>query len=70
MQYILCPRCKFRVPLQKHICTTCGYVVPSLTPAKAVTDELGSKAQKNGFWRQVLGLTSAVEEPANESSSV
>lgn len=33
MHYILCPRCQFKVPANKHICQTCGFRIPSAAPA-------------------------------------
>ena len=32
MHYILCPRCQFKVPANKHICQTCGFQIPSAAP--------------------------------------
>lgn len=69
MQYILCTRCKFRVPLNKHVCTTCGFTIPSLHAPKAVSDELGPKVQKNTFWRTFLGLNEPVEEKPSEPAA-
>lgn len=64
MQYLLCPRCKFRVPANRHLCTTCGNRIPD--PPRAVnSDRLGSggeKLQKIGFWQQFLGITSPEQE--------
>lgn len=58
MPYIICPRCRFRVPQNKHMCTTCGFVIPSPETTRAVTDTLGPqpKTQRSGFWRKFLGL--------------
>jgi hypothetical protein len=69
MQYILCSRCKFRVPLNKHVCTTCGLTIPPLHAPKAVPDELGPKVQKNTFWRTFLGLSAPVEEKPGEPAA-
>lgn len=64
MHYMLCPRCKFRVALNKHMCSTCGYVVPPPSSVRAVSDELGPmpKAQKGGFWAKFFGLEPQVDE--------
>ena len=58
MQYVLCSKCKFRVPLNKHLCATCGTAMPSLQAIKNAVkaDEAASKSQKFGFWQQFFGV--------------
>ncbi len=58
MQYLLCPRCQFKVQVTRHLCATCGYKIPSTNPPKAINSaELvsGQSLQKSSLW-QVLGL--------------
>lgn len=65
MQYLLCPRCKFRVPVNRHLCTTCGKKMPSLNPPRAVnTDALSESAKpgKSSFWQQFLGIAAPDQE--------
>lgn len=69
MQYVLCSKCRFRVPLNKHICATCGTKMPSLQAIKKATDaDVASKSQKSSFWAQFFGLAPQPEkqEPAQE----
>ena len=64
MQYILCPRCKFKIAVNRHICNTCGFDLAELRARAAVNDGLGSKtkAQKNGFWQKFLGIEPPPED--------
>jgi hypothetical protein len=75
MQYVLCSQCKFRVPLNKHICATCGHTMPSLQAIKSAVkaDEAASKSQKIGFWQQFFGLGTPqqdTKEPAKEEPAL
>lgn len=59
MHYILCPRCHFRVALNKHLCSTCGYNLSTANNARGVNEELGQGAKaKRGdnFWAKFFGL--------------
>ncbi len=67
MQYILCPRCSFKVPLKKHLCITCGYVLPKVSPA--VNDEPAAKAQRSKLW-QMIGNIVRETEPSNRPEPV
>lgn len=64
MQYILCPRCKFRVPHTKHICGTCGYVIASAPGTKkdAADYSAVAKPQSGGFWARFFGLETQQDE--------
>lgn len=65
MQYLLCPRCKFRVPSNRQLCSTCGNKIAAVNAPRAVnSDQLASTdvAQKQGFWHQWLGLAGTEQE--------
>lgn len=64
MQYILCPRCKFKIQVNRHVCNTCGFDLAELRAKAAVNDELGSKTkvQKAGFWHKFFGIQPPPEE--------
>jgi hypothetical protein len=67
MQYVLCPRCRFRVPMNKHICTTCGFEVPSSRgPQNQEKAPEKKEARTGSFWQQFFGLPSPVEEHQND----
>jgi len=75
MQYILCPRCKFKVPLTRHMCTTCGFVLTVPAGQRAVNDQLGAnpKVQKGGFWQKFFGLEAPSDdhkEPGQEEPAL
>jgi hypothetical protein len=60
----------------RHICSTCGFNIPSasVSNARAVNDQLGAKpqAEKSNFWGKLFGNAdnrndapdSGTEEPA------
>ena len=75
MQYILCPRCKFKVPLTRHMCTTCGFGLAAPPSKLSVNDQLGvsPKSQKGGFWQKFFGLevpSEEQQEPAQEEPAL
>jgi hypothetical protein len=74
MQYVLCSKCKFRVPLNKHICATCGNTMPSMQAIKNAVkaDVAASKSQKTGFWATFFGLAPQQDskEPATEEPAL
>lgn len=47
MQYLLCPRCQFKIPANKHICQTCGFKIPSQSEIKngAKSEDGSTKAR-------------------------
>lgn len=51
MQYYLCPRCKFRVAQNKHVCNTCGLNIAAYN--STIGGDQGSEqtkpASKNPF---------------------
>lgn len=54
MQYILCPRCQFKMPANKHICQTCGMKIPTTASAEGGKGK-ETKSLTNPFAR-LLGL--------------
>lgn len=72
MQYFLCPRCQFRIPGNKHICSTCGYVIPSASSTRGVTQESKdqpAKTSKTAFWSKFLGLGTP-EKPSESQEAL
>ncbi len=72
MQYLVCPRCHFRAPFNKHICTTCGYNFPPVANAKQTgkaPQAAAGKAQQNSWWQQFLGLNNTTEESPKEPAA-
>lgn len=59
MQYLLCPRCQFRVALNRHICGTCGLAMPSLKQLQGEAEIIAqaSQAKKGKLWSSFFGLT-------------
>ncbi|GEM_PF-456526 len=76
MQYVICPRCKFKVPLHRHLCTTCGYKLPSLEDARKASGAAqtgNGRAARAGLWQQFLGLAGAEAkhpEPKHEGTAL
>lgn len=65
MQYVLCPRCKFKVPANKHLCSTCGYVMPVFQSSDVVSRStvIISPGKQQGFWATLFGVG---EQPKEE----
>ena len=66
MQYVLCPRCQFKVPVNKHLCSTCGFVMPVVHPGEQTSGRstVVISPNKQGFWATLFG----VQEPASEDN--
>ena len=66
MQYILCPRCQFRVALNRHLCGTCGLEMPSLKQLQSNAKNCAHESQvkKSKFWNTLLGLSSSKPVPS------
>ena len=62
MQYILCPRCQFRVAENKKVCTTCGFNFATLKQAQSAEESTTAPKTKTALWSKVLGLSK--EKPA------
>ncbi len=73
MQYLLCPRCKFRVAANRHMCATCGYSMPLAANPRVsdtrreTSDTDGSGTQKGSFWRTFLGLEPPIDDKSEKS---
>jgi hypothetical protein len=65
MQYYLCPRCKFKIAANKHVCTTCGLNVSAYnsTVGGEQTDK-DAKPAKSNVWARMMRLDS---RPSKES---
>ncbi len=68
MQYILCPRCQFKAPLNKHICATCGGSLPTAGEliSKSQSEVLNEK--KPSLWQKVLGGRQINVDTASDSA--
>jgi hypothetical protein len=71
MQYYLCPRCKFRVAQNKHVCHTCGLNIASLnSTAGGEQDTANAKPVTKNVWAKVLGLDGRRKESAQEKPAL
>ena len=61
MHYYLCPRCKFRVAINKHVCPTCGYSFPSSKSGKD-GGESETKSAKGGFFSKLFHSSESAEQ--------
>lgn len=58
MQYLLCPRCQFKMPANKHICQTCGFKIPSVAPASDASKGADNKAR---VFSKLFGFTNSAK---------
>jgi hypothetical protein len=49
--------------LNRHICQTCGFVIPSTQGIGNDASKSAVKDHKSGFWQKFLGLDTGVKEP-------
>ncbi len=71
MQYVLCPRCKFKVPANKHLCSTCGYVMPvypggAELAGRSTVVISPTQTKPQGFWATLFGVAEQ-EQPKDDS---
>ncbi len=70
MQYVLCPRCKFKVPVNKHLCSTCGYVMPVYQGASDTRSTVVISPEKQqGFWATLFGVAEESKDESQDQDS-
>lgn len=62
MQYILCPRCQFKVPANKHMCQTCGYALPSASNASTGGGSNLERGKLSNPFAKMLGLNNSAKQ--------
>lgn len=77
MLYQICPRCKFRVALNKHICSTCGAAVPCKKELEEAAlqkeQEMQAARGQKGFWKSLFSPAQAraeKSEPIHEERAL
>ena len=60
MQYILCPRCQFRVPANKHLCQTCGNKMPSGASTNGGT--VSERGKLSNPFAKMLGMNNTAKQ--------
>jgi hypothetical protein len=60
MQYILCPRCQFKVPATKHMCQTCGYNLPSVAATGGGTSP--ERGKLSNPFAKMLGMNNSSKQ--------
>jgi hypothetical protein len=71
MQYYLCPRCKFRVAQNKHVCNTCGLNIAAYNSTVS-GDESAEQAKpaSKSVWSKVLGLDGRRKDSQQEKPAL
>ena len=67
MQYYLCPRCQFRVPAKKNVCTTCGF---DITPLKNAQPDQQTDKSRPTIWSRLVGGGKQKEQPSQEKPAL
>lgn len=71
MQYYLCPRCKFRIAQNKHVCQTCGLNIAAYNSTVGGDQSAQpSKAPSKNVWAKVLGLDGRQKESGQEKPAL
>ncbi len=71
MQYYLCPRCKFKVAQNKHVCNTCGLNVAVYNSTiSGEQDTAQVKPATKNVWAKVLGLDGRQKESGQEKPAL
>ena len=71
MQYYLCPRCKFRVAQNKHVCNTCGLDIAAYNSTICSEQEpSNAKPATKNVWAKVLGLDGRRKESGQEKPAL
>lgn len=69
MQYLLCPRCQFKIPANEHICQTCGLKIPSVSEVKT-SDKAGEGATKARSFSKLFGFNNAAKSKEAQSEAL
>lgn len=67
MHYLLCPRCQFKMPARKHMCSTCGYELPVEEKAPEASNQSTSKGS---VWAKFLGYGEKRTEQGQEKPAL
>jgi hypothetical protein len=72
MQYYLCPRCQFRVAINKNVCHTCGFSMSSLKNSQnnAEQSSTAEPTTKTAVWAKFLGLSGPRKETGKEKPAL
>lgn len=71
MQYYLCPRCKFRVAQNKHVCNTCGLNIAAYTSTISGDESAAqSKPASKSVWAKVLGMDGRRKDSQHEKPAL
>lgn len=67
MQYLLCPRCQFKIPANKHICQTCGFKIPSQSDVKNGAKSVEGTTKARSF-SKLFGFNSAKNKDTQQEA--